>query len=267
MSQIYAWRPDAIVVVAYGQFLRKPLLELPRFGCVNCHFSLLPKYRGASPVTAAIAAGDKMTGVTVMHMGVGMDDGPMMLQSYVPIYSDSTGGALMDELAVTGGLTLAKALVLMSRGELPQEVPQNDAEATFARKLKKTDGFIDWSAPVLEIERKVRAFNPWPGCYTFLPERFRRKGNSGRVVVASARIVRDMKPGWREAAPGTVLELVTACPRDRVGEHPPTGPVVKCGDTALMLTELKPEGGSLMYGAPFLRGRPLEPMSDTLLSE
>lgn len=267
MSQIYAWHPDVIAVVAYGQFLRRPLLELPRYGCVNCHFSLLPKYRGASPVTAAIAAGDKMTGVTVMHMGVGMDDGPMMMQSYEPIYPDSTGGALMDDLAVAGGITLAKTLVLMHGGNLPPEVPQNDAEATFAHKLKKTDGLIDWYAPVLEIERRARAFTPWPGCYTFLPARFRRKGNSGRVVVAGTKIVRAMEPSWRDAAPGTVLALVTTGQRGKDGKPPPTGPVIKCGDTALMLTDLKPEGGSLMDGASFLRGRPLDPGKDRMLSE
>ncbi len=262
MARIRAWRPDAVVVVAYGQFLKKPLLELPLFGCVNCHFSLLPKYRGASPVVAALAAGDKLTGVTVMRMGLGMDDGPVLLQSYEPIYSDATGGGLMDDLAVTGGVTLAKALVLMNRNALPPEVPQDPDEATYARKLKKTDGLVDWTAPVLEIERKIRAYAPWPGCYTFLPARFRRKGSTGRVVVAKAAIVGRMEPGWRDAAPGTVLAVAGARPKD--GPSAGTGPVVKCGDTALMLTELKPEGGSLMDGAAFLRGRPLAPGEDVL---
>ena len=254
MSQIYAWHPDVIAVVAYGQFLKKPLLELPLFGCVNCHFSLLPKYRGASPVVAAIAAGDRMTGVTVMRMGMGMDDGPIMMQSYEPIYSDVTGGELMDGLAVTGGVTLAKALVLLNRNALPTEVPQNHDEATFARKLKKTDGLIDWTAPVLVTERKVRAYSPWPGCYTFLPERFRKKGNSGRVVITRATIVPQVNPEWRNAAPGTVLMTVP----NRTKDFRQTGPIVKCGDTALMLTELKPEGSSLMDGGAFLRGRALE---------
>ena len=266
MSQIYAWRPDAIAVVAYGQFLKAPLLELPRFGCINCHFSLLPKYRGASPVVAAIAAGEKLTGVTVMRMGIGMDDGPVLTQSYEPIYSDATGGQLMDDLATTGGVTLARALVMMCDGTLPPEVPQNDDDATFARKLKKTDGLIDWSAPVLETERKVRAFNPWPGCYTFLPARFRKKGSTGRIVVSRAEIVKKMKRGWADAAPGTVLELRLTAQKEKFGGSG-TGPVVKCGDTALMLTELKPEGGSLMDGAAFLRGRQLVPGEDRLLME
>ncbi len=245
MAQLYAWHPDVIAVVAFGQFLRKPLLELPRHGCVNCHFSLLPKYRGASPVVAAIAAGEKLTGVTVMRMGVGMDDGPIMMQAYEPIYSDATGGKLMDDLATVGGVTLAKALRLMAQGKLPPEVPQVEEDATFARKLKKTDGLIDWSAPVLVIERRIRAYSPWPGCYTFLPERFRRKGNSGRLAVLKAAIVSEMEPGWAQAAPGCVLK------------NTKSGPVVKCGDTALMLAEVKPEGSSAMGGGAFLMGRPL----------
>ena len=252
MSQLYRWHPDVIAVVAFGQFLKKPLLALPRFGCVNCHFSLLPKYRGASPVVAAIAAGDKMTGVTVMRMGPGMDDGPIMLQSYEPIYSDATGGSLMEDLATTGGVTLAKALRLMARGELPPEIPQVDADATFAYKLKKTDGLIDWSAPVLVTERCIRAYSPWPGCYTFLPERFRRKGNTGRLSVVKAQIVNQLDDSVRAAAPGTVIATTRL------------GPVVKCGDTALMLTEVKPEGGGVMDGAAFLRGRALVPGADRL---
>ncbi len=268
MEKIRSWAPDVIAVVAFGQFLKGPLLNLPKFGCINCHFSLLPKYRGASPVVAAIAAGDKKTGVSVIRMGLGMDDGPILLQSYEPIYSDVTGGALMDGLAIAGGVTLAKALKLMDRGSLPPPVEQSDADATFARKLKKTDGLIRWSDPVLAIERRIRAYAPWPGCYTFLPPRFRRKGNSGRLVVTKAHIVSAMEPGWRDAAPGTVLKTVLALPKEPgAGVPMATGPVVKCGDTALMLSELKPEGGQSMDGASFLRGRQLVPGEDMLLGE
>ena len=240
------------------------MLALPLFGCFNCHFSLLPKYRGASPVASAIAAGDKTTGVTIMRMGPGMDDGPMVMQSYEPIYSDVTAGEMMENLAVAGGVTLAKALSLMSKNALPPEVPQNPAEATYCRKFKKTDGLVDWNSPVLAIERKIRAYLPWPGSYTFLPERFRRKGSSGRLAILGAKIVGTAEPGWREAAPGTVLKCVASLPRDaRRGAA--TGPVVKCGDTALQLTAVKPEGGSAMDGAAFLAGRPLIPFSDKLL--
>lgn len=255
MAQIRAWAPDVIVVVAFGQFLKAPLLDLPLFGCINCHFSLLPKYRGASPVVAALAAGDRLTGVSVIRMGLGMDDGPILLQSYEPIYSDVTGGELMDGLAVTGGVTLAKALKLMNRNALPPPVLQLEGEATFAHKLKKADGLIKWKEPVLAIERRIRAYYPWPGCYTFLPERFRRKGNAGRVVVLKAEIVTKLDPAWKDAAPGTVLKVVTSRQKDVPWRG--KGPIVKCGDTALMLTELKPEGSSIMDGGAFLRGRPL----------
>lgn len=262
MAQIHAWEPDVIAVVAFGQFLKKPLLELPPFGCINCHFSLLPKYRGASPVTAAIASGDKLTGVTVMRMGEGMDDGPVLLQSYEPIYSDATGGELMDGLAITGGVALAKALRMMADGTLPAPVEQDPAKASYAPKLKKTDGEIAWSEPVLAIERKIRAYSPWPGCHTFLPPRFRKKGNSGRVSVLKAEIVGAMQPEWRNAAPGTVLKCAMSAQKGTPWKKP--GIVVKCGDTALMVTELKPEGGSAMGAGAFLSGRRLEESSDIL---
>ena len=248
LAQIYAWRPDVIAVVAFGQFLKQPILEMPLFGCINCHFSLLPKYRGASPVVAAIAAGDRLTGVSIIKMGLGMDDGPILLQRFEPICSDSTGGSLMNDLAVAGGVTLAKALRLLNDNALPPPVEQNDAEATFARKLKKTDGLIDWTAPVLTIDRKIRAYSPWPGSYTFLPERLRRKGNSGRLVVVKAEIA------GRVAAPGSILEI------DEKGR-----PVVRCADTALRLLVVKPEGSSEMPAAAFVRGRPLVP-GDVLLN-
>lgn len=247
LAQIRAWRPDAIAVVAYGQFLKAPLLELPPHGCINCHFSLLPKYRGAAPVVAAIASGENLTGVTVMKMGLGMDDGPILRQRYEPIFSDTTGGRLMDGLAILGGSALAQTLVAIARGEQRAPVEQNHQEATFARKLKKTDGLIAWSEDVIVIDRKIRAYSPWPGCYTFLPEKMRKNGSSGRLVVTAAQIVSDIDGGWRSAAPGTVLDIRKE------------GFVVKCGNTALLVKEVKPEGGQLMGCGAFLcgRGRPL----------
>ena len=252
MARIRAWKPDVVAVVAFGQILKKPLLDLPPHGCVNCHFSLLPKYRGAAPVIAALEAGDRKTGVTVMHMGVGLDDGPIMLQSYEPIYPDTTGGMLMDDLSIAGGVALAKALRLMAKGELPPEVPQDEKYATHVKKLRKTDGLIVWDSPVIEIERRIRAYNPWPGCFTFLPERFRKPGNAGRLVVTRARIVKTLEPGWADAPAGAILKL------DK------SGPIVKCHDTALQLLEVKPEGGSVMDGGAFLRGRALKPFEDFL---
>jgi len=255
MAWIREKNPDVIAVVSYGQILKKPLLDLPRHGCVNCHFSLLPKYRGAAPVIAALEAGEKLTGVTVMHMGIGLDDGPIMLQSFEPIYPDTTGGELMDDLAIAGGVTLAKALRLLDLGELPPEIQQDGASATYVKKLRKTDGLINWDWPSIEIERRIRAYNPWPGCYTFMPRRLRRKGTLGRLVISRAQIVKNLEPGWSNALPGTVLRLEK------------DGPIVRCHDTALKLLEVKPEGSSLMDGGAFLRGRPLTPTADIFLND
>lgn len=271
MDKIRSWKPDVIAVVAFGQFLKAPLLNLPIGGCINCHFSLLPKYRGASPVVSALAAGEKLTGVTAMRMGLGMDDGPILLQSYEPIYSDVTGGELMDSLAITGGVTLAKTLKLINRNALPPEVKQDPCEATFAKKLKKTDGLIKWDDPVIFVERKIRAYMPWPGTYTFLPQRLRKKGSTGRVSILKAAIVKMIDPAWRDAAPGTVLKCIKTPLKDGplATALPPkaTGPIVKCLDTALILLELKPEGSSKMDGGAFLAGRPLIEGEDSFLSE
>lgn len=245
MERIRKWRPDVVAVVAFGQFLRKELLDLPPLGCINCHFSLLPKYRGASPVAAALAAGERMTGVSVMRMGEGMDDGPVLMQRYEPIYSDETCGGLMEELSVSGGVTLAKVLAMLADGRKPVEVPQNNAEATFARKLRKSDGLIDWSAPVLVTDRRIRAYTPWPGCHTFLPARLRRKGSEGRLVVLKASVCGRLTPGQLALPPGAVVCIDACCP------------VVRCGDTALRLLVVKPEGGAAMDAASFMRGRPL----------
>lgn len=254
LAQIKAWRPDVIVVVAFGQFLKKELLELPPYGCVNCHFSLLPKYRGASPVTAALLAGDAITGVSVIRMGLGMDDGPILLKQIEPIYMADTGDSLMDKLAICGGVTLAKALKLMASGKLPPPEEQENGQATFAHKISKRDGLIDWSKSSDFIERQLRAYTPWPGCYTFLPARFRKKGNTGRVVVTGVEFA-EVPPGMRNELPGTVLQKTKQ------------GPVIRTGTTALLLTALKPEGAKEMTGGVFLQGRPLEPLKDMLLGE
>lgn len=255
LAQIRAWKPDVIAVVAFGQFLKEELLTLPPLGCVNCHFSLLPKYRGAAPVTAAIIAGDELSGVSIIKMGMGMDDGPILMKQIEPIYSDDTGETLMDKLSICGGVTLAKTLKLMAAKNLPPPTEQEDAKATYAHKIKKTDGLIDWSKRSQEIERILRAYTPWPGCYTFLPMRFRKKGFSGRVVVTDVEFLKtdQIKPVWRSELPGTILAATGR------------GPIVRTGDSALLLPSLKAEGAREMDGGSFLRGRPLQPLSDMLL--
>jgi methionyl-tRNA formyltransferase len=246
------WQPDVIAVVAYGQFLSKKLLDMPKFGCINCHFSLLPKYRGASPVVAALAAGEKITGVTVMKMGVGMDSGPILKQCYEPIYADHTGGSLMEDLSITGAVALAKTLSQFASGDFPLSQNQDEAEATFAHKLKKTDGLIDWSEPTFIIERKIRAYYPWPGCFTFVPERLRKKGSTGRLAVLKAQYAK-LEPGWAQKECGTLLKI------DKFGI------TVKTLDTALLLTLVKPEGSSQMDAAAFARGRQLMALEDKFL--
>jgi methionyl-tRNA formyltransferase len=211
LEQIEQLRPDAIVVVAFGQFLGKRLLALPPFGCINGHFSLLPKYRGASPVQAAIAAGDEVTGVTVMQMAPGMDDGDILLKGIEPICSDDTAVTLMERLAILGAVTMTKALRLLAAGAITPE-PQGDG-FTLASKMQKADGLIDWTFPARLIERRTRAFVPWPGAFTFLPERL----GGIRVKIHAARLL----PADGAASPPGAVHSVT-----------PHGPVVGTGDGA-----------------------------------
>ncbi|MDD4101571.1 MAG: methionyl-tRNA formyltransferase [Kiritimatiellae bacterium] len=245
LEQIAGFKPDVIVVVAFGQFLGKRLLALPPHGCLNGHFSLLPKYRGAAPVQAAIASGDAVTGVTIMRMAEGMDDGDMLLHAIEPICSDDTAVTLMDRLAILNAVTMVKALKLMINGELKGE-PQNHALATFASKMQKADGLIGWDLPAAVIERRVRAFDPWPGAFTFMPERLRKPGWTGRIKVLQAEILKDVPDGVQTGlAPGTVCGIV------------PTGPVVATGDRALCLTAVQPDGSRRMDGKSFLNGHPM----------
>ncbi len=246
LGQIEAMKPDVIVVVAFGQFLGRRLLAIPPFGCINGHFSLLPKYRGAAPVQAAIAAGDKVAGVTIMRMEEGMDSGDMLLKAIEPICSDDTAVTLMDRLAILGAVTMVKALKLMSAGQLKAE-PQDHAKASYAPKMQKTDGLIDWTLPTAVIERRIRAYDPWPGSFTFLPPRFVKPGVHGRLKVLQAEFVRQPLPAAAEnwAVPGTLCAVL------------PDGPVVATGDGVLCLTEVQPDGSRRMEGKSFLNGHRL----------
>ena len=247
LDWIRAKKPDAIAVVAFGQFLKKEILELPPFGCINCHFSLLPKYRGAAPVTAAVLAGDELSGVSVIKMGLGMDDGPILMSKVEPIYPEDTAETLMEKLAICGGVTLAKTMRMLAAGTLPPPVAQEEARVTFAHKIKKTDGLIDWSRlRSYDIERMLRAYM-----------RFRKKGNTGRVSVMGVEFVptEKIEPAWRGEMPGTILAATKR------------GPVVRTVDGAILLVSLKAEGARAMGGGQFLLGRPLVPLTDMLLNE
>jgi len=243
LAQLAAWTPDAIVVVAYGQFLGGRLLALPRLGCINIHFSLLPRHRGAAPVQWAIAAGDSVTGVTAILMDRGMDSGDILGQVSEPIRSDDTADRLFDRLTVLGGPLLVQTLAKAAAGRLTR-TPQDDAQVTLARKLLKEDGRIDWRLPAIEIARRIRGFNPWPGCFSTLPSRLTGAGHTERfkVLHVEPAAVVGLAP-----APGAVVDCRGA------------GPVVGTGDGALRLTGMQPEGGKPMDGRAFLCGHPLLP--------
>jgi methionyl-tRNA formyltransferase len=158
-------QPDLFVVVAYGQILPKSVLNIPKYGAVNVHASLLPRYRGAAPIAWAILKGEKVTGVTTMVMDEGMDTGDILLQTEVPIGDEETCENLHDRLASLGAQLLSKTLGKMKAGDI-RAIPQDHSKATYAPPLKKKDGQIDWRKGAAEIDRQVRAFNPWPGAFT-----------------------------------------------------------------------------------------------------
>ena len=165
-EQLANWQPDIIIVAAYGQILRENVLDLPQLGCINVHASFLPRWRGAAPIQAAILAGDEMTGVSIMRMDAGVDTGPVFFQSEEHIRLDDTANSLSNRLSTLGRDTLLAVLPRIIEGKLEAK-PQPDEGATYASMLKKENGQLDWNLPAEELERKVRAFNDWPGTFTF----------------------------------------------------------------------------------------------------
>jgi len=221
---------DLAVVAAYGLILPPAILEAPRHGCLNVHASLLPRWRGAAPIQRAILAGDRETGVTIMVMAAGLDTGPMLSRTVVPITGRTTAADLHDALATTGARLLVETLPGHVDGSLVPEA-QDDAKATYAAKIDKAEGLIDWSRPAPEIDRQVRALTPWPGTW------FEAEGRRYRVLDASPA------SGREGAAPGTRLD---------------DGLTIACGGgTALAVTRLQPEGRAPMDAAAFLRGHAL----------
>lgn len=164
MEQLRAWAPDLIVVAAFGQILKKDVLELPRYGCINVHASLLPRWRGAAPINAAILHGDDKTGVTIMQMDVGLDTGPMLSQRSIPLTREDTAGSVFDRLSTLGADLLLETLPDYLSGKLTP-IPQPEEGVTYAPMLKKEEGQLDFTHDVHELERRVRAFNPWPGAF------------------------------------------------------------------------------------------------------
>ncbi len=195
LAQLKAWRPDVIVVAAFGQILPPAVLDLPPCGCVNIHASLLPRWRGAAPTPAAIIAGDEVTGVTIMQMDEGLDTGPILAQREEPIRADDTWETLENRLAEAGAELLIETLPDYVAGRIAPQ-PQDEKAATFADRVQKSEGEIDWARPAVELARKVRAYTPWPGAYTTL--------HNKRFKILRATPL----PEWRvEAPPGEVCAL------------------------------------------------------------
>ncbi|MBN7769914.1 methionyl-tRNA formyltransferase [Marinobacter daepoensis] len=216
-QELAALKPDVMIVAAYGLILPQAVLDIPTHGCLNIHASLLPRWRGAAPIQRAIAAGDSETGITIMQMDAGLDTGDMLLKVTTPIHADDTGGSLHDRLADLGGGAIVQALATLAEGGLTG-APQNDAEANYAHKLSKEEGHIDWARNAADIERLIRAFNPWPGTFTDLGEQ------RLRIHHATAREQGSDQP------PGTVLS------RERDGAE------VACGAGTLTITSVQLPG-------------------------
>ena len=222
--------PDFICVVAFGRILPKEVLSIPKGGCVNVHASLLPEYRGAGPINRAVIDGKTRTGVTTMLMDEGMDTGDILLAREVPIGTEQTAGELSDVLAREGARLLVETIAGLKRGDITP-VPQNDADASLAPMLKKTDGEIDWSAPASRIESLVRGVTPWPGAYTIL---------DGEVLKVFCL---EDAGGESDAAPGTVLSTG------------PDGIVVAAGSGTVRICELQCPGKRRMKVKEYLCGR------------
>ncbi len=231
---LHATPHDVMVVAAYGLILPRSVLDLPKYGCINIHASLLPRWRGAAPIHRAIEAGDAETGVTIMQMEEGLDTGPMRLIGRVPIAPDDTTGSLHDKLAQLGGQLIVEALQKLERGELPS-VPQPEEGANYAAKISKEEAALDFAQPAHVLARKIRAFNPFPGAFASF--------NGVAVKLWRAEAV----PGTSGREPGQILAASAQ-----------TGVIVACGEDALRLTELQKPGGKRLPAAEFLKGFPME---------
>ncbi|SET03734.1 methionyl-tRNA formyltransferase [Pseudomonas graminis] len=227
-AELAALQPDLLVVVAYGLILPQTVLDIPRLGCINSHASLLPRWRGAAPIQRAVQAGDAESGVTVMRMEAGLDTGPMLLKVTTPITGEDTGGTLHDRLAELGPTAVIQAIAGLADGTLIGEV-QDDSLATYAHKLNKDEARIDWSRPAVELERLIRAFNPWPICHTTL--------NGEALKVLAAQVV-DGK-----GTPGSIIDASK------------DGLLVACGDGALRLIRLQLPGGKPLGFADLFNSR------------
>lgn len=228
-------KPDVIVVAAFGQIIPKRLLDLPKFGCINIHASLLPKYRGAAPIQQAVIDGEKESGVTIMRMGTGLDTGDMISQIVVPITAEETGGSLFDKLALAGAELLIKTLPSIADGTAVYEKQPEESPTPYASMITKQMGSMDFTKSAVELERLVRGMNPWPSAYTHL------NGKTLKVWKSEAA-----EADFKGTVPGTILKT------DREGIH------VACAAGVLILKEVQLEGKKRMDTDAFLRGYRIE---------
>lgn len=232
-AELAALQADIMVVVAYGLLLPQAVLDTPRLGCINVHASLLPRWRGAAPIQRAIEAGDDRTGVTIMQMDVGLDTGAMLVKSQCPIFPDDTGGILHDRLLTIGAPALLDALEQLARGTAQPEA-QEDSLSCYAPKLLKEEALLDWRQPAAVLERKVRAFNPFPVAF------LQKAGSEERIRLWSSQVV----AGNNSQPPGRIIEVS------------PSGIRVSCGDNSLLLQQVQLPGKKPVSIEELLRGHP-----------
>lgn len=233
IAYLAGFRPDIIVVSAFGQILPKEILDMPKYGCINVHASLLPKYRGAAPIQWAVINGDEVTGVTIQRMDVGLDTGDIIAKCEIRLDKEETGGSLFDRLAKAGARLCVETMEKIEN-KTAVYTPQDEAEATHIGMIRKEFGNIDWNRPAAEIERLVRGLNPWPSAYTHLD------GKTFKIWKAEV-LAEDS-----DAVPGSIVEVT----KDRL--------VAATGAGQLSLKEVQMEGKKRMPVDAFLRGYPVE---------
>jgi methionyl-tRNA formyltransferase len=255
IAELRALQPDLVVVVAYGQILPPAILDLPRHDCLNIHTSLLPKYRGAAPIQWAIANGDTETGVTIMKMDVGLDTGPIVSQRRTAILPADDSVTLHDRLAQLGAELLMQTIPDYVAGKI-QPVPQPAEGASYAAKIKKEDGHIDWNQPAQTIWNRLRAFTPWPGAFTFLRCAEHRLGSNLPVPQHAGSVPGAPRPQLLKIWKAEVVERSGGVGEILLADK--TGIIVGCGKDALRILELQREGGRRMSAAEFLAGHSLK---------
>ncbi len=226
--------PDLIIVTAYGKILKERLLNIPKYGCINVHASLLPKYRGAAPIQWSIIMGDKETGITTMQMDAGLDTGDILLKESIPIGKEDTGDSLSEKLSILGGKVLIDTIKLLENGRL-KGTPQKGDPGMYAAMLKKEDGFIDFNDDAEAIERKIRGLYSWPCAYTFL---------KGKMIRLAGSHVEESED--KDIAPGTVAYVT----KKKI--------IVKCKRGMIAIDKVQPEGKKVMDTAAFLAGNMIE---------